>query len=561
MKKILAGLLLLIPAVLRAQDRAKDPLLDAMASELERSVAGLRHAEPSPLYYLGYEAYDKNSYFVSAQGGALYSEDEHRSRSLDVDARVGSYALDNSHEVKGDYAYTNSKNQESFAIPVEDDTAALRSEIWNLTDRAYKSALDQYAKVKMNKSVTAEEEDKSGDFSAAPAETFYRKASFPVLDREKFKAMAKRLSEKFKPYDFIYDSEVSFSADTNNRYMVNSEGTRLVTGNTYLRFMYSLYTRTADGMGLSRYKIYDADAPEDIPAEAAIAADVDASIAQLKALKDAPPSEPYTGPVLLQSRASGVFFHEILGHRMEGHRQKSEDSGQTFAKKVGELIMPDFISVYDDPTLRAQGTQFLRGYYLFDDEAVRARKASLVENGVLKGFLMGRSPIKNFPASNGHGRRSEGRGATSRQGNLIVVSSKTVPYAELRRRLIEEIKKSGKPYGLVVEDISGGFTITERNLPQSFSVQVTMGSKVYADGRPDEPVRGLNLIGTPLQTFSRIVLAGDDPGVFNGSCGAESGWVPVAAVAPSLLFSEMETEKVEKSNARPPVLKPPFTDK
>jgi predicted Zn-dependent protease len=345
-----------------------------------------------------------------------------------------------------------------------------------------------------------------------------------------------------------------------NRYQVNSEGASIVTGNTYVRFIYSLYSRTADGMDLSRVKIYDSDKPGDIPDEKVIARDIDASIAELKALRAAPPEQPYSGPVLLENRAAGVFFHEILGHRMEGHRQKSEESGQTFAKKVGQPIMPDFLSVYDDPTQYAQGGQFLRGFYRYDDEAVAARRTSLVENGVLKGFLMSRSPIKDFPASNGHGRRSEGHGVVARQGNLVAVSSKAVPYAELRRRFIDEIRKAKKTFGLLVTDISGGYTITERNLPQSFSVQVTMGYKVYADGRPDEAVRGLNLIGTPLQTFSRILVTGDDPAVFNGSCGAESGWVPVSAVAPSLLFSEMETERVQKSNAMPPLLKPPYTD-
>jgi TldD protein len=558
---IAAALFLALPLAAGAQTPPKDPLLEAMTAEMERSVLNLKNAEPAPLYYLGYEVYDKTYYGVSAREGTIFSEDETRGRLLDADVRVGSGALDNTHEIKGNSDYSNSKGQSYAFLPVEYEPAPLRQEIWSLTDSAYKTALDKYAGVKMNKSVTAEEEDKSDDFSKAPAEVFYEKAPFPAFDRARFKGMALRLSEKFKSLGFVYDSIVYFRVDNVNRYMVNSEGSRIVTGGNYVRFGYSLDTRTKDGMDLSRYKIYDSDDPKDIPDEAAIARDIDGSIAELKALRDASPAAPYSGPVLIEARAAGVFFHEILGHRLEAQRQKSEASGQTFAKKVGELIMPGFISVYDDPTLRAQGAQFLRGYYRYDDEAVRARKAALVENGVLKGFLMGRSPIKDFPASNGHGRRSEGRGAVARMGNLLAVSSKTVPYAELRRRFIGEIEKSGKPYGLLVTDISGGYTITERSLPQSFSVGVTMGYKVYPDGRPDEAVRGLNLIGTPLQTFSKIILTGDDYGVFNGSCGAESGWVPVSAVAPSLLFSEMETEKVQKSSARPPVLKPPFTDK
>lgn len=561
MKQILAVVLLACPCFAEAQAAASDRLLAALQTELARSVAGLKNAEPAPLYYLGYEAYDRTSYSVSARLGALYSEDSRRSRQLDVDARAGSAAQDNTHEFKGGGAAGNTRRQDAFSLPVEDDAAALRAEVWSLTDRAYKAAQDQYAKVQMNKSVTAEEEDKSDDFSTEAATVSYSKAAFPEFDRGSFRAMAGRLSEKIKPYDFIYNSEVSLAVDTVNRYLVNSEGSAIVTGSTYVRFMYSLYTRTADGMDLSRVKIYDSDTPGEIPAEPVIARDIDASIAELKALRSAPPEQPYSGPVLLESRAAAVFFHEILGHRLEGHRQKSEDSGQTFAKKVGQPIMPAFLSVYDDPSLYRYGGQFLRGFYRYDDEAVPGRKVVLVEDGVLKGFLMGRSPIRNFTVSNGHGRRSEGRGPVARMGNLVVISSKTTAYAELRKALIEEVKSAGKSYGLVVTDISGGYTITDRFLPQSFSVNATMGYKVFPDGRPDEPVRGLNLIGTPLQTFSRIVLTGDDYGVFNGTCGAESGWVPVAAVAPSLLFSEMETEKVQKSNEKPPVLKPPFTDK
>ncbi len=561
MKKLLAAVLLAFPCALGAQPVPSDPLLDAMKTELNRSAVKLKNAEAAPLYYLEYEAYDKTSYSLAAQEGSIYSEDDRRGRTLDVDVRVGSASLDNTHEIKGNNSSASSDRQEAFTLPIENDPAPLREEIWNLTDRAYKAAEDQYAKVKMNKSVTADEEDKSGDFSKAPADNFYDKSVFPAIDKAKFRGMVRRLSDKFKPYDFIYDSDVRFTADTVNRYMVNSDGASIVTGNTYVRFIYSLYTRTKDGMDLSRVKIYDSDTPSEMPDEAVIAKDIDASIAELKALGAAAPEEPYSGPVILQSRAAGVFFHEILGHRLEGHRQKSEESGQTFAKKVGQPIMPDFLSVYDDPTQYHFGPQFLRGSYRYDDETVPAQKAVLVENGVLKGFLMSRSPIKNFPVSNGHGRRSEGHRVVARMGNLVATSTKMVPYAELRKRLIAEVKKAGKPYGLVVTDIAGGFTITERYLPQSFSVNVTMGYKVFPDGRPDEAVRGLNLIGTPLQTFSRILETGDDYAVFNGSCGAESGWVPVSSVAPSLLFSEMETEKVQKSNTKPPVLKPPFTDK
>ncbi len=561
MKNLIAAFFLTLPCAAAAQTPVRDPLLSALKTELGRSAEKLKNAESSPLFYLGYEVYDSTSYWLSVREGAVSDESEARQRRLDVDARVGSPALDNTHELKGDSAAANTKGQEVSTLPVEDDQDALRAEIWNLTDRAFKVALDKYAKVRMNKSVTAEEEDKSEDFSPAPAEKTYSKAAYPALDKEKFRAVLKRLSAKFKPFDFIYDSDVFFNVETENRYQVNSEGSEIVSGNTYVYLGYSVYTRTKDGMGLSRGKTYNAADPAGLPAEQDISRDMDGSVAELKALSAAPQETPYSGPMLLENRAAAVFFHEILGHRLEGHRQKSEQSGQTFAAMVGQKIMPEFLTVYDDPGLDSFGGETLRGFYRYDDEAVAAHRTSLVENGVLKGFLMGRSPIKNFPASNGHGRRSPGYGAVARMGNLIVSSSNRVPYPRLRARLLEEVKKAGKSFGIVVTDISGGQTITDRELPQSFSVNLTMGYKVYPDGRPDEAIRGLNLIGTPLQTFSRLLATGDDDAIFNGTCGAESGWVPVSAVSPSLLFSEMETEKVQKANARPPVLKPPYTDK
>lgn len=544
-----------------AQEAKTDVLLNAMSSELERSYARLKNAEKAPLHYLGYEVYDEKQYGVDAVEGAVSGVTDRTDREFDVDARVGDKALDNTHELKGDQAYANSKDQSYGTAPLENDEAAIRSKLWVLTDSAYKTALDQYAKVKMNKSVTAQEEDKSDDFSRSAPAGFYEKAVFPVFDRDKLQGMMKRLSALMKPYDFIYDSYAGYSVWTSNKYMVNSEGSRIVTGNTYVRLRYSMSSRTDDGMDIYRFRSYDADTMAGLPSEEAVAADIAGSVRELRGLRSIQASEPYSGPAILESQAAGVFFHEIFGHRAEGHRQKSESSGQTFTKKVGQPIMPEFLTVYDDPGIRELNGQFLRGYYRYDDEAVPAARATLVEKGVLKSFLMSRSPIKGFPASNGHGRRAAGHGAVARQGNLIVESANKVPAAGLRSRLIEELKKSGKPYGLLIKDISGGYTITQRDLPQSFSVQVTLADRIYADGRPDEPVRGLNLIGTPLQTFSRIILTGDEVQPFNGSCGAESGWVPVSAVSPALLFSELETEKVQKSNSRPPVLKPPFTDK
>src|SRR5437762_12301661 len=281
---------------------------------------------------------------------------------------------------------------------------------------------------------------------------------------------------------------------------------------------------------------------------------------ELEGLIKAPIVDPTVGPALLTGRAAAVFFHEVFGHRAEGHRQKDITEGRTVAKKVGEPILPAFLSIVDDTTRKKLGNEDLLGYYQFDDEGVPAQKVTLVDHGVLKASEMSRSPLVGFPHSNGHGRRQLGATPVSRQGNLIVQSSKTVSNAELRGKFIELIREQHKPYGLLIDDIAGGFTFTGRGQPQAFQVQPLVVYEVFPDGRPDELVRGVDIVGTPLAALTKIVATGDKPEVFNGYCGAESGSVPVAAASPAILISEMEVQKKETSTDRPPILPPPAHD-
>jgi predicted Zn-dependent protease len=219
--------------------------------------------------------------------------------------------------------------------------------------------------------------------------------------------------------------------------------------------------------------------------------------------------------------------------------------------------MPDWITVYDDPTIASLNKTLVNGFYRFDDQGVLAQRASLVDAGVLKGFVMSRDPLIGFPESNGHGRHEPGLPAVSRQGNLVVEASRSVPDAQLKAMLIEEIKRQRKPYGMMFTDISGGFTNTQRFLPQSFKVNPVMAYRVYPDGR-EELVRGVDIEGTPLIALGSILAAGRTVEVFNGMCGAESGWVPVSASAPSLLLSQLEVARSDAAiGSSSPTLPPP----
>jgi TldD protein len=313
-------------------------------------------------------------------------------------------------------------------------------------------------------------------------------------------------------------------------------------------------------MDLFRAETFEADSTGHLPEQAEVLAKTVAMAKNLDDLREAPITEPYNGPAILSGRAAAVFFHEVLGHRLEGQRQRGDEEGQTFTKLLGKPILPTFLSVADDPTIASFEGHPLSGHYLYDDEGQPARKVELVDNGVLKTFLMSRLPVASFAQSNGHGRAETGKMPTGRQGNLIVTSTKAVPDAELREMLKAEAKKQGKAYGLYFEDISSGFAVTTRSSPQAFQVIPLVVYRVYVDGRPDELVRGVSIVGTPQAALNRIVATGDHQDIFNGECGAESGTVPVSAVAPAMLVSEIETQKQRQGTARPPIVEPPPLD-
>ncbi|HWF05127.1 MAG TPA: metallopeptidase TldD-related protein, partial [Candidatus Angelobacter sp.] len=370
----------------------------------------------------------------------------------------------------------------------------------------------------------------------------------------------RRLSAIFNNYPDIETSNVVLVVTDATRYFVSSEGTKLVDSRPLIRVLALGSTRSVDGMELARSETFDASTFDKLAPETEMVAKIEKIAQDLQKLKKAPIVEPFNGPALLSGRAAAVFFHEVVGHRLEGQRQRGENEGQTFTKMVGQPVLPKFLSVEDDPTLASLGGIELSGNYNYDEEGEKSQKVELISNGVLKQFLMSRMPVKGFLQSNGHGRGQSGLMPVGRQGNLIVRSSKSVPDSQLRQELINEIKKQKKPFGLYFEDIAGGFTLTMRNMPQAFQVMPLMVWKVYPDGRPDELVRGVNIIGTPLNALNRIVLTGQKQEVFNGECGAESGSVPVAAAAPAMLFSEIEVEKVQQGHDRPPVLPPPSID-
>ncbi|MGD8451880.1 MAG: metallopeptidase TldD-related protein [Phycisphaerae bacterium] len=555
-------LLLVLPAAAPAGPAA-DELLDLLSGELQYSMEHLAMPDGTGPYYLAYTVTDTDTIGISATLGALAREQTSDNRWLDVDVRVGDYDLDSTHKIRGGNSRFDPMDMmgtEGASLSREIDADSIRHAVWLATDSAFKGAARKYERVLTNLKTQVEEEDKSGDFTREEPAVYSEAPAKLTLDTATWAATLRDVSKMARDYPLIYSSSVSLVATAETRRMVTSEGTRLCVAQTLLRVAVSADTKADDGMELNQTFIFNASSEAGLPTPDQIKAAFKDVIDQVLALREAPLVEPYIGPAILMNRASGVFFHEIFGHRIEGHRQKDVSEGQTFAKMVGEAVLPDFLTVRDDPTLANFGGEDLRGFYRYDNEGVAGQNVLLVENGILRRFLQGRSPLEGFPHSNGHGRREEGNTVVARQGNLIIESSAAVSFDELRKLLIEECRKQDKPYGLLFSDISGGFTGTRRSGPQSFKVLPIVVYRVYADGRPDELVRGVDIVGTPLTCFSKIIRTGDDPAAFNGTCGAESGSVPVSAVSPSILVSQIEVEKRQREQDKPPILTPPIAE-
>lgn len=527
-------------------------LLPVLEQELNRNFSALREkAEPKP-YFISYAVTDTETNAVSGNFGALQSTQSDRRRSLDVSVRVGSRQLDNYRAVRGE----RPRFASGLALPIENADAAIRRRLWLETDRVYRTAAQRLIGIRASQQTNLEA-SAAADFSEEkPAQ-----AVIPTpplrFDTPAWEQKVRQWSAMFRSRPAILASGVAVQTTREVKYFVSTEGARLEHGRTFARLLISARGKAADGMDLVTTESFEAIDPSRLPDDATVRRAIEKVASDLEKLLKAPAAEPYVGPAILSGRAAGVFFHEIFGHRVEGHRQKDESEGQTFAKSVGAPVLPEFLSVSFDATRRQLGGVDLNGWYAFDDEGVPAQNVQLVANGVLKTFLMSRSPVDGIASSNGHGRKQPGLEAVSRQSNLIVESSRKVSEANLRQMLIAEVKRQNKPYGLYFEQVTGGYTTTGRRGLQAFTVIPLIVYRVYADGRPDELVRGADIVGTPLASFAKILATSDTLGVFNGYCGAESGSIPVSAVSPSLLVSEIEIQKKERSLERPPYLDAP----
>jgi predicted Zn-dependent protease len=562
-KRILSFLLFLFTGILSCF--SQDAIFQLVKSELDRNFSVLKE-ETIPVYYIYVQMDDIQSLSALGRLGRLQTPAtlNSPSRVLSSGLRVGNHTLDNSHEIReSGYGSYRDIRVEGQYVPYEDNPQLLKTAIWLQLDELYKQDIQIYEQIKANLAVKVEQEDKSADFSEEVAEKYYE----APVSWESLNVNPSVLEEKVRKYSAvfnknkdIFDGVAYFSAVLSRKIFIDTEGREIAENAVSLQLALSAETLADDGMNLPLYKSWMGFSLEELPSDEEVLQAAEEMSKMLSALRKAPVVESFTGPAILSPEASGVFFHEIFGHRVEGTRLKQENDAQTFKKKIGERVLPKHLSVTFDPTIKYYNHTPLVGSYIFDDEGIRGKKVEVVKKGILADFLMSRTPIENFPHSNGHGRGQVGAPPIARQSNLVVESTQKLNDDELLKRLRKEAKAQGKEYAYYFKDVSGGFTNTSRYSPNAFNVSPLVVYRVYTDGRPNELVRGVDLVGTPLSMFSQIEACGENYKIFNGTCGAESGSVPVSCIAPALLVKQIETQKTAKSQSQPPLLSQPETN-
>jgi TldD protein len=546
---------------------AKPALVELLSAELKRSLAALSK-EPAPVYALAYQVTDRDEVTISAEDGALLQSKAETARMLDVDVRVGSLQLDQTKQLPQETERGGFRGVELLPIPklgaVNQEALdpafgnATRNGVWLATSSAYEAARQRYQLVAQNQERAQGREDRDAVASFTEAQPVVRFEPLVDvnLDRQQWEQRLRQLSRVALRYPRATSSGVTLEVNKEIRTLVSSDGTQTQTAQRRVRLSFAAGAVAKDGLLLGQFDSIEASSVNGLPDVSVLAQRFESVLSDVNRLLDAPLIDPYVGPAILDGRAAGVFFHEVFGHRIEGHRQDADNEGQTFSSRMGQVVMPTFLSVYDDPRIQTLNGIELSGTYSVDDEGVLGTRAQLVEQGVLKDFLMSREPTRAVQRSNGHGRRSAGHQIVPRQANLVVDPATVVSQATLKQALLDEVKKQGLEYGLRFSEISGGYTQTARYDTQAFKVMPVLVYRVYLDGR-EQLVRGVDIEGTPLTALSKIVLAADDFRVFNGVCGAESGWVPVSATSPSLLVSQIEVARQELTEARPPILPNP----
>jgi TldD protein len=514
---------------------AGDPLLEALLTELQRSKAQLKMDQVQPPYYIEYRVHEVNAKFLEATFGAVREEQTTQGRILRVVVRVGDYKQD---------SYYGQGVGETSVLPLDNDPIALRHQIWLATDEAYKAAIEALTQKQAMMKQFAADANPVDDFAHASSTTSVIKVAELQADAETWRKTLEEATNLYRQYPAVQSVSASARFVLINEYFVNSEGTVTRGGRVNYTVALDGETQAADGMRLNRSPFWTVAVPKELPTREEFLRETKKMLDTLTALRDAPiAEEEYRGPVLFAADAADDVFAGLVGTNVLGRKPQPGRPNRTtgaFATSYKSKVMPSFLSVIDDPTVNQFQGKSLIGGYAVDSEGVPAQAMTVIDKGNLTNYLVGRQPIRDFPASNGHGRASPGVPPQPSIGNLFIRSSEPKSPAELREQMLELVRAQGKPFGYRVETLGPG------NSPRILY-------RVYAKDGHEELVRGAVFSELDVRSLrNNVIAAGDDPLISN-----RFGGVPSSVISPSILFDELEVKRADTSKDKLPDYPPP----
>ena len=570
------SLALLAASTACAQD--SDPILHAMKDEMARSKE-LRIMNLDPAYFFSYRIEDTHSFSATASLGALISSGESQTRIPLVQVRVGDYNFDNTNHIYSD-AYAGPRYDST--LPRDDNYKAFRDVLWLATDREFKTAEDAIARKRSSlKNITLP--DQWPDYSKTPAVEAILPFRRTPVDAALWKDRVVKLSGIFTDYPQILTSGVEVQIGQSINYVLNSEGTAERTPEDLASVRIQAHALAPDGSAVRDGDVIDAFEASGLPSEAELRRKTTDVAEHVAALAKAPVGEAYDGPILFEAPAAAQLFAQLFADNLKLTRKPVADGGRTaryipseYEGRLGSRVLPDWMDVVDDPSQTEWHGQTLLGHYLYDVEGVAPQTLALVDKGVLKNFLLTRTPVfKGFQSSNGHARLSGSFGAWAPGfGNLIVRASETKPAADMKKALLDLCQQRDKPYGILIRklDFPSMASIDE------FRRVIASGSrsgghpvalpalvyKIYPDGK-EELVRSVRFRGVSARSLRDIIAASDESALFNFTdsnaplalVGAGNYTTTSSVIAPALLFDELELEPIQEEVSKPPIVPAP----
>jgi predicted Zn-dependent protease len=534
-----------------------EKLIPLLKKDARRALAMSVPGFPKP-YYCSFLLKDIHWFNTWASSGSTCRSQTDRSRNVYCDLRVGSYEYDQVTEGGLKELDDDLESSSHSSVPIDDkDYDGLRITLWKLLESKFREALADYNQKEASRISTLDPNNGLKSFTRAKRASYRHYSRMDEVDYEAWGKFCKRASLWLSELPRLSGSWVEFDVSQETRVFVSTEGTVTVQNAQVFSLSANLHRLTKEGSRLEQEVVINVGTQAELPSMSEFKAMIRQKYEQLQRVSRAKRIHAFSGPVLLYPGPAGLLFHEAVGHRLEGSRLLSAGEGQTFKDQCGKQIFKLPITVRDNPLLKEYNGSKCIGSYVYDDEGAKAQDTVLIEDGVLKGFLSTRAALeKGRHVSNGHARTKQHQRPISRMAVTIVEGKNGQPLDKLKAKLVQEIKRQKKPFGMIVYETNGGETDTTNYDFQAFSGDIAYATLVYPNGK-EVCVRGVNFVGTPLQSLSNIVAVGDSPEIDNGFCGAESGLLPITTIAPAVVVSNLELQGKDEELVTPSILKRP----